>query len=152
MKVALTMIPLLVAATPVFENLETLDERLAQLSEGRVRPLDPRLRLARCPAAPSIAPTMRSGFVVSCGQNGWRLHVPLLRDTPANTAGEVQPLLVQPGGSVQVVIVGESYNVNYQAIAMEAGRLGDVVRIKFLPGNTILAATVAGPGRVSITD
>ncbi len=105
-----------------------------------------------CPQPPSIEPVQQSGFEITCAQLGWRFRVPLVRGAQRDMASGTQSVLVQRGESVQVVIAGESYSVNYQAVAIEAGQLGDAVRVRFAPGNNILVATVSGRGRVHIAD
>lgn len=152
MTILLPFLPLLVAAQPALEDIPALDVRLSQASSGQSASVDPRLRLARCPQPPSIERVQQAGFEIACAQVGWRVRVPLAHGAQREMASAAQSVLVHRGESVQVVIAGESYSVNYQAVAVEAGRLGDAVRVRFAPGNTILVATVSGQGRVHIAD
>lgn len=148
----LPLLPMLLATQPVLEDINALDARLAELSGGTATPLDRRLKLARCQIPPSIQPAAQSGIDLSCPSRGWRLRVPTLTASANAVSNSAQPVLVQRGESVQVAIVGDDFAVHYQAIAIESGRMGDVVRVKFAGANRILASTVSGHGKVRILD
>ncbi|HMS21440.1 flagella basal body P-ring formation protein FlgA [uncultured Sphingorhabdus sp.] len=150
MPILTTMLPLLLAAQPVPEDLDALDARLAEASDGSIAPLDRRLRLARCPVSPTIEPAAKSGLEIACPSLGWRLRVPLVSGN--SEAASTHPALVQRGEGVQVAIIGDDFTVQYQAVATEAGRLGDIVRVKFIGSNRLMAATVAGNGKAQIID
>jgi flagella basal body P-ring formation protein FlgA len=62
------------------------------------------------------------------------------------------PPLIQRGESVQVAIRGDDFTLSYPATAMESGRKGDPVRVKFPSEGKVLVATVTGHGRVEILD
>lgn len=150
MPVLTTILPLLLSALPVLEDLDALDARLTKASEGRVAPLDRRLRLARCPVSPTIQSAAKSGLEIACPSLGWRLRVPLVSGN--HDAAPTHPVLVQRGETVQVAIIGDDFTVQYQAVATEAGRLGDMVRVKFIGSNRFMTATVAGNGKAQIID
>jgi flagella basal body P-ring formation protein FlgA len=150
MPIFVSMLPLLFAAQPVLEDLDALDARLAKVSEGSVAPLDRRLRLVRCPVSPTIQSAAKSGLEIACPSLGWRLRVPL--GSGNSEAVSTHAVLVQRGESVQVAIIGDDFTVQYQAVATEAGRLGDIVRVKFVGSNRLIAATVAGNGKAQIID
>lgn len=145
------LLPLLFVAQPALEDLDRLDARLAEASEGTAARLDRRLRLARCPAPPTIRPSAQSGLEVACPALGWRLQVPVLVSR-ADASGKALPMLVQRGESVKVSITGEDFAVEYRAVAVDAGRLGDTVRVKFSGTASPMAATVSGQGKVSMVD
>lgn len=145
------LLPLLLAAPPALEDLAALDARLAVESGDTAAPLDRRLRLARCPAPPVIAPAARSGLEIACPALGWRLQVPVLTRGSA-AAGQSAAVIVQRGESVQVSISGEDFSVEYRAVAVDAGRLGDTVRVRFSGTASPMAATVSGPGKLSMID
>ena len=150
MPILITMLPLLLATQPVLEDLDALDARLAKASDGSVAPLDRRLRLMRCPVSPTIEPAAKSTLEIACPSRGWRLSVPLASGN--SDAAPTQPVLVHRGESVQVAIIGDDFTVQYQAVATEAGRLGDIVRVKFVGSNRLMSATVAGNGKAQIID
>ncbi len=146
---ATLMLPLLLAAQTPFEDLAALDARLAQVSDGRALALDPRLRLARCPVPAAIDTDATGMLLASCPDAGWKLRILMRAAAPAAALG---PVLIQRGESVAVTIHGDDFALSYQGTAIEPGRKGDAVRVKFVPGGKILVATVAGHGRVEIVD
>ena len=150
MPVLTTILPVLLAAHPVLEDLDALDARLAKVSEGSAALLDRRLRLVRCPVSPTIQSAAKSGLEITCPSLGWRLRVPLVSGN--HEAAPTHPVLVQRGETVQVAIIGHDFTVQYQAVATEAGRLGDIVRVKFVGSNRLMAVTVAGNGKAQIID
>lgn len=147
----ISLLPLLLAAQPALEDLDALDARLAEISDGTTARIDRRLRLVRCPAPPTIQPSAQSGFEVTCPARGWRLQVPLSPNR-ADPAGKASPMLVLRGESVKVAITGEDFAVEYRAVAVDAGRMGDTVRVKFAGSRSPMAATVSGQGKVSMVD
>lgn len=144
------MLPLLFASQSSFEDLDHLNQRLAVISGQRAIALDPRLRLQRCPEPATIAPDASGALTVHCPATGWRVRVALATENLTRDAAA--PLLVQRGANVAVTIKGDEFTLSYQAVAVEAGRKGDTVRVKFAAGGPMLVATVAGPGRVEIRD
>lgn len=146
------LLPLLLAGQPVFEDLAALDAQLAKASDHRALPVDRRLRLARCPAPITLGPGQHGTIIVRCSEIGWQLHVPLAQQGSAGAADTVSPILIQRGESVQVAIKGDEFTLTYQAVATEAGRRGDPVRVKFSPSGKVLVATVSGKGKVEILD
>lgn len=144
------LLPLLLASQLPLEDLDALDARIAEAGHGTASRLDRRLRLARCPEPAVIKPSMQGDLELACPSRGWRLRVP---NASAN-AGSIdqQPILVKRGESVQVAIVGSEFTLHYQAIATEAGRMGDTIRVKFAGANGLMASTVSGHGKVRIID
>lgn len=145
------LLPLLLAAQPALEDLDALDTRLAEASGGSTARLDRRLRLVRCPAPPTIRPAAQSGFEIACPARGWRLQVPPSAER-ADAGGKAMPMLVQRGEGVKVAITGEGFAVEYRAVAVDAGRMGDTVRVKFAGTHSPMAATVSGQGKVTMVD
>ncbi len=144
------LLPLLLTGTPVWEELTALDAQLAIASGNRAKPLDKRLRLARCPAPVRIDAAQHGALLMHCPELGWQLRVPL--DAAAAGGDSASPPLVQRGESVRVAIRGNDFTLSYMATAMEAGRKGESVRVKFPAGGKVLVATVTGHGRVEILD
>lgn len=143
------LLPLLLAGSPQLEDLNALDVQLAAASGNSARPLDKRLRLARCPAPVRIDPVQQGALVVRCPDAGWQVRVAVNASPAANDAA---PWLIQRGESVQVAIRGDDFTLSYPATAIEGGRKGDAMRVKFPSGGKVLVATVIGHGRVEILD
>jgi len=141
---------LLFASQAGFEDLDQLNLRLAEASGDRAVALDPRLRLKRCPEPATITSDPGGALTVHCPATGWRIRVAMASENPRRDVAA--PLLVQRGSSVAVTIKGDDFSLGYQAVAVEAGRKGDSVRVKFAAAGPVLMATVAGPGRVEIVD
>lgn len=144
------ILPMLLASQPAFEDLDALDARLAAASDRTAVAVDRRIRIARCPEGAEIVPD-KSGFLsVHCASKGWRLRV--ATHGAGAITGNIGPLLVQRGENVKVVIRGHEFTLNYQATALDTGRLGDAVRVRFVARGTMLSGTVSGQGRVDIID
>ncbi|MEQ1550727.1 flagella basal body P-ring formation protein FlgA [Sphingorhabdus sp.] len=144
------LLPLLLASQQPLEDLDALDARISAASNGSAARLDRRLRLARCAEPPEIESSMQGGLELACPSRGWRFRVPIA--SPNTALIDQQPILVKRGESVQVAIVGNEFTLHYQAIATEAGRLGDTIRVKFTGANGLMASTVSGHGKVRIVD
>jgi flagellar basal body P-ring formation protein FlgA len=132
-----------------FEDLAALDARVAEL--GIADAIDPRIRLPRCPEPALLDANMPGMVAIRCASLGWRLRVPL-RAESSNAALPSQKLAVQRGETVNVMIVGDSYSLSYDGIAMDDGPVGGTVRVKFSTRGAFLTATVTGPGAVEIAD
>lgn len=132
-----------------FEDLAVLDARVAQL--GKADAIDPRIKLPSCPE-PAVLDTASSGMIaIRCVPLGWRLRVPLRMETGNASLAPEKPA-VRRGETVSVLIVGESYSVSYDGIAMDDGPVGSSIRVKFSTGGTFLTATITGAGEVQIQD
>lgn len=129
-----------------FEDLAALDRRLAQI--GSADPIDRRLRLKRCPE-PALLEPGAGMIAVRCVPLGWRLRVPMKAAT--NGLDAAKPV-IRRGEGVNVMIVGETYNVSYDGVAMDDGGVGANIRVKFPTQAAFLTATVTAPGRVQIID
>ena len=129
-----------------FEDLTALDRRIAELAPAT--PIDSRLKLRRCPEPAVLEPS--SGMVaVRCIPLGWRLRVAWVGEAAA--VPSVKPV-IRRGQAVNVMIVGESYSVGYDGIAMDDGAVGSDIRVKFSAQGAFQTGTVIGPGKVRIDD
>lgn len=153
------------ASTPAYEDLDRLESRVvaavgAGIGEpgGPQRPIDRRLRLAACPAAPMVTMPIAGAATLDCEALGWRIHVPLARTTIAGPAGygatapreKVEPV-IRKGDQVEVVAMGGMFTVSTIAVAQQDGAPGDRIRLK---GDTKAApffAQVEAPGRVVVS-
>jgi flagella basal body P-ring formation protein FlgA len=97
---------------------------------GARQPVDRRLRLAAC--AQPLALEMHGGqasVLVRCPAAGWRLFVPLT-STPQAAAPVSAQKVVTRGETVTVALRGRGFALQRQAEAMEAGAVGDWIRIR----------------------
>jgi flagellar basal body P-ring formation protein FlgA len=132
-----------------FEDLAILDARVAQL--GNADAIDPRIKLPRCPE-PAMLDTATPGIIaIRCASLGWRLRVPL-RMATTNAGLGSEKLAVRRGETVNVKIVGDSYSVSYDGVAMDDGPVGGTIRVKFSTRGGFLTAMISGPGEVEIQD
>jgi flagellar basal body P-ring formation protein FlgA len=130
-----------------FEDIGILDRQVAVIANAH--PIDPRLKLARCPEKAIIAPPIGGAVVVRCLALGWRILVPLTQ-----SALSVQPkeLRIHKGDAIELIIDSEGFEVSAPAIAMQDGAIGDNVRVKTLTAAVILTGTVTRHGTVRISD
>lgn len=133
------------AASPAFEDLEILDERVLAIS-GHAQPIDKRLKLAECPDDPTIAPSAGGVIVVRCPALGWRLRVPV--KTPV-TSTERAEIVIRKGEMVECVSGGPGFVVSTSMIALEDAGVGEPVRVKSPSSPVPVTATVKGRGLVS---
>lgn len=108
-------------------------------------PVDRRLRLASC--ARSLAldwqGTRRDSVLVQC-PGVWKIYV-----RTAGQAGAAVVDAVKRGQPVSVSVRGTGFTVSQSAQALEAGAVGDWVRIRIGKDNEV-QARVTRPGAVSI--
>ncbi|KHL25591.1 hypothetical protein PK98_02715 [Croceibacterium mercuriale] len=104
---------------------------------GARQPVDRRLRLAACPQPLTLE--MHGGgqasVLVRCPVAGWRLFVPLT-STPqaaasafASASASAQKVVAR-GETVTVALRGRGFALQRQAEAMEAGAVGDWIRVR----------------------
>jgi flagellar basal body P-ring formation protein FlgA len=129
-----------------YEDTATLDTQIATATSGAARPIDPRLKLARCPQPVAIEPSITGAAAVRCIPLGWRIFVPVAQNYMA------KDITIKRGDTIQLVIISEGFEVSTQVTAMQDGAVGDDVRVKTLTGATILTAKVTKRGTVSILD
>jgi flagella basal body P-ring formation protein FlgA len=58
--------------------------------------------------------------------------------------------LIRRGDTVRLVAQGAGINVSILALALQAGKLGDHVRVRSLESNRALRGLVTGPGEVTV--
>ncbi len=135
----------LTASPQAYEDLETLDERVA-LVDASAQPVDARLRLAVCPDEPIIAAPVGDAIVVRCEAKGWRLRIPVTLQR--QTANHTQ-MLVRKGEMVECVDMGAGFAVSTNMVAMEDGAVGQAIRVKSPTSANSITATVTARGVVS---
>ncbi len=140
------------AAPAAFENLDSLDARVADIlnivdHSARAQPIDRRLRLRQCPQVPEVDAAIAGALTLSCPALGWRLRVPLIGGVAAP-----RDIVVRRGDTVEIVFSGTGFTVVTNATALDDGREGGVTRVKAVTGAAPVTARVIGPGRVTIAD
>lgn len=151
----LLILPLLVvvpAAAQAFEDLATLDTRVAaQAGDAKPQPLDRRLRLAACPVAAEIAPPADGAMAIRCPALGWRIRVPVQATIPT-IAPAAALRVIRRGDLVELDADGPGFSVTSAAVALDDGQLGKPLRVKSLSAGQplIVTVTVTGPGRAAI--
>jgi flagellar basal body P-ring formation protein FlgA len=120
-----------------FADHSAIDQAVAQFTGSPVGapggarvPVDRRLKLAEC--APGFALEWygrdRSTVLVRCPEpGGWRLFIPLGADTGRQPAAEK---IVSRGALVTIVVKGSGFSLTRQGEALDAGAVGDWVRVK----------------------
>jgi flagellar basal body P-ring formation protein FlgA len=133
-----------------FEDIAALDRQVTAIAA--TQPIDPRLKLARCPDKAIIAPPVGGAVVVRCLALGWRIMVPLIQASQSMQPREAKELRIHKGDAVELIIDSEGFEVSSQAIALQDGAIGDDVRVKTLTAAVILTGTVTPRGTVRILD
>ena len=133
------------AASPAFENLQKIDERIRALTP-HAEAIDKRLKLAECPDNPDIAAPANGAVIVRCPAVGWRLRVAV--KTAAN-AGAGAEIVVRKGELVECVSGGPGFAVSTTMIALEDAAAGEPVRVKSPTSSVAITAVVKARGIVS---
>ena len=146
----LALLHALPAHAQQFEDLSALDAKIAPaVAVGSVKPIDRRLKLARCPDPIIFDTAAASAIVLRCHPLGWRIRVPITQDAGRSGSSE---LLVKRGEMVQLVIQGDDFEIASSGIAIDDGFSGKRIRVKSLTGAGSITGTVAGQGLVHIED
>ncbi|MGB3927789.1 MAG: flagella basal body P-ring formation protein FlgA [Sphingobium sp.] len=165
-----------IAATPgqaqqKFENLDRIDSLVAMtvganLGEpgGPAAPVDRRLRLAACPATPTVEGPVFGAAMVKCDALGWRIRVPLVAGAAAAASGSVpgasrfvraaptapRQTAVRKGDPVQLTAGNAFFSVSRMMIADEDGAVGQTIRVREDKKSTPIFAQVVEMGVVQI--
>ena len=152
----------LAVATPTqaagFHDLASIDRQVeaftgsATGSDGGARlPVDRRLKLAHCPRPLALEwyGSARQTVLVRCPiAGGWRLFVPIV--SAGMAAARAEPVVAR-GEAVAIAIKGRGFTVSRQGEALEAGAIGDWIRVR--PAGEkrdTIRARVIQPGKVSL--
>ena len=150
-----------------FENLDRLDSLVAMtvganIGEpgGPLAPVDRRLRLAACPATPSVEGPIFGAAIVKCDALGWRIRVPLIagRAAPAAPVSRYgaparavqREVVVKRGDPVQLMAGNAAFSVSRMMIADEDGAVGQTIRVREDKKSTPVLAQVVEMGMVRI--
>lgn len=146
------------AASP-FADLITIDREVSDFTGkaigqtgGAMMPVDRRLRLNACmsPLALTWRTNRRDAVVVQCPDPGsWRIFVPV-------RAGENAPSAIARGEAVTIAVVGDGFAVSQPGEALDAGAVGDWIRVRTLRSgnnysqNDAVRARITRPGEVEV--
>lgn len=146
-------------ATPAmaqpFADLSAIDREVANFigvnpnaSGGAFAPVDRRLKLMACNLPLNLAwqGARRQTVLVQCpSPGGWKLYVPVY----GASVGQVAQPVVARGDAVSVTLSGPGFSVSQSAEALEAGAVGEWVRVR-VGKTTELRAQVLRPGAVGM--
>lgn len=146
-------------AVSPFADLIAIDREVADFTGkaigqtgGAMMPVDRRLRLNACmsPLALSWRTNRRDAVLVQCPDPGsWRIFVPV-------RAGENAPAAIARGEAVKIAVVGEGFSVSQPGEALDAGAVGDWIRVRTLRSgsnysqNDAVRARITRPGEVEV--
>lgn len=146
----LLILPLALFAAPLyaqaFEDVAALDAQVAAVAES-ARAIDPRVRLARCPEAVTVDPPALGAVAVRCVPLGWRIRVPLVEVTKAETPAEI---IIRRGDAVELISSGDGFEVSARGTAIEDGRIGKTIRVKSPTGPSAITGIATASGAVQI--
>jgi flagella basal body P-ring formation protein FlgA len=135
-----------------WQNLDAVDAAVTialggngLVGGGKARPVDRRIKLARCAEALSVSAPIAGSVTVECVSIGWRIRLPVVM--AATVAG---PPMMRKGDPVSVVTGLSGISASIMGIADGEGRVGDRVRVKTGSGSAALVGQIAGPGTVRI--
>lgn len=114
--------------------------------------VDPRLKLAACPAPLAVSWYGQSGktLQVSCPGPAWRVFVQV-GAASAGAVADAGETVIQRGETVSLVAEGAGFVLTRQAEALEAGSLGSWIKVRPVGDKTQpVRAQVAGPGEVRL--
>lgn len=151
-----------------FENLDRIDSLVAMtvganMGEpgGPMAPVDRRLRLAACPAAPSVDGPVFGAAIVKCDALGWRIRVPLVAGAALAASGPVaryapapravaRQAVVRKGDPVQLMAGNAVFSVSRMMVADEDGAVGETIRVREDKKSAPVLAQVVEMGIVRI--
>ncbi|MEO9468430.1 flagella basal body P-ring formation protein FlgA [Parasphingorhabdus sp.] len=147
-----------VVSAAEFQNIVQLDKIVADtigadIGEpgGARSPIDRRLRLGNCPAAPTVEGPVFGAAIVRCASLGWRIRVPLVGETAAINGGSAtskREMLIRRGQNVTLVYKGAGFSLSRQMIADENGAIGEMIAVRRDRRSPRILAEVSGNGQV----
>jgi flagellar basal body P-ring formation protein FlgA len=150
MKHLVVILPIALIAAPLsaqqFEDVAALDAQVATVAEA-AQPIDRRLKLARCPENVAIDPPALGSVALRCKSLGWRIRVPLVRVTKAETASDI---IIRRGDAVELISSGDGFEVSTRGTAIEDGSIGKAIRVKSSTAASITLGTVTAAGTVQM--
>ena len=148
-----------------FADLDALEREVVSFTGaaigapgGAVRPLDRRLRLRDCmtEVVTNWHTPRRDTVVLRCPDSGgWRLFVPVMASGSASpSSAVVAAIAINRGDAVSLAVTGAGFSVSRPAEALEAGGIGDWIRVRPVTERRIaeepVRARVIRPGLVAL--
>jgi flagellar basal body P-ring formation protein FlgA len=139
---ALAAASLAPASSGAFADPAALDREIARFTGaaigapgGAVRPVDRRLRLNPCAGGLALewhTPRRETLSVRCTDPGGWRLFVPVMATAARSAPGSarVSPIAISRGDPVSLAVSGPGFSVSRPAEALEAGAVGDWIRVR----------------------
>lgn len=153
------LVPAPAHAGNAFADLAAIDREVAEFTGkaigqagGAMMPVDRRLRLNACaePLALSWRAGRRDTVQVQCPDAGsWRIFVPVRGVDNA-------PSAIARGEAVTIAVVGDGFSVSQPGEALDAGAVGDWIRVRTLRSgsaynsNEAVRARITRPGEVEV--
>jgi flagella basal body P-ring formation protein FlgA len=81
---------------------------------------------------------------------GMQLRRPIAAGMPIRLEDLVRPVLVQRGAVVRLELQANDLFISSQAVALEAGAAGDIIRVQPKSSSAVVAAQVASPDQVRV--
>ena len=148
------------AAVSPFEDTTKLDRKVAQYLGadigdygGARAPIDPKLKLGRCPSGITITDARRNAVQVSCRKLGWRIYVPLTEGggnagwRAGSRSGEYT---VQRNQPLLLTIRRPNFVVSYSVVAQKNGYVGDFIPVRADRKSKVLMARITNSGEVEL--
>jgi flagellar basal body P-ring formation protein FlgA len=135
------------AHSPVLEDIDALDQRLALASGGKAVPLDRRLRLVKCPQSVALDTSSADQIIAHCASLGWRIRVLMGGLIEAKTV--TRPVITR-GDSVEITYEGDDFDASSSGVALDSGAKGEAIRVKTDTASGTLSAVIVGAGQVQI--
>ena len=158
---AALIVPAAAGAQAAFADPAAIDAEVAAFTGAGVgqpggarAPVDRRLRMAPCPQPLALSWHGRSADMVrvACpALAGWQVFVPVNAGGAAPAARASAPEGgVERGQALTIAVQGRGFTVTQQGEAMEAGRIGDWIRVRPEGTREPVRARIDNPGRVVI--
>ncbi len=154
--VALGFVMSTAAHAQPFEAAGAIDRAVEQVlgirigeAGGAAYPVDPRLKLARCPASLTVRRAGSAAVEVSCIGVGWRVRVPL---AIAHHSAYPDAPAIKRGDTVSVSLRGAGFEITTSGVALDNAAAGAGVRVKSLTDGSVFQAIVIGGGIVELRD
>jgi flagella basal body P-ring formation protein FlgA len=162
---AALIVPAAAGAQAAFADPAAIDAEVAAFTGAGVgqpggarAPVDRRLRMAPCPQPLALSWHGRSADMVrvACpALAGWQVFVPVnaggaVTTARAASAGPGVERGVERGQALTIAVQGRGFTVTQQGEAMEAGRIGDWIRVRPEGTREPVRARIDNPGRVVI--
>jgi flagella basal body P-ring formation protein FlgA len=162
MAAAALMLPGATLAQAAFADPAAIDSEVAAFTGAGVgqpggarAPVDRRLRMAPCPQPLALSWHGRSADMVrvACpALAGWQVFVPVNSGGAAHAARAAASTQrgVERGQALTIAVQGRGFTVTQQGEALEAGGIGDWIRVRPEGTREPVRARIDNPGRVVI--